>query len=126
MNCPQCNTSLPDSATFCYKCGTSTRSTAFSYLPEGVPAWPTTAPLSPFYTPGAPGQALAQDGEPGAASFKAAPAKQRRSTRSILLLVALLVLTPVVAILATLLTLSITRTIPLKTLTTSVHVPPVT
>jgi hypothetical protein len=125
MNCPQCNTSLPDSATFCYKCGTSMRSTAFSYLPEGVPAWPTTAPQSPFYTPGAPGQALGQDGEPGAPSFKAASAKQRRSTRSILLLVALFVLTPVVGILATLGTLWMNGTIPIKTVTTSVHVPPV-
>ncbi|HYL44503.1 MAG TPA: zinc-ribbon domain-containing protein, partial [Ktedonobacteraceae bacterium] len=95
MNCPQCNTSLPDSATFCYKCGTSTRSTAFSYLPEGTPAWPTTATHRPFYTPGAPGQVVAQNGEPAAASFKAASTKQRRSPRSILLLVALIVLTPV-------------------------------
>src|SRR5947207_795 len=105
MNCPQCNTSLPDSATFCYKCGTSTHSTAFSYLPEGAPAWPTTVPQSPFYTPGTTSQELVQGGEAGAASFKAAPAKQRRSTRSILLLVALFVLTPVIGILATLGTL---------------------
>ncbi|HET7640011.1 MAG TPA: zinc-ribbon domain-containing protein [Ktedonobacteraceae bacterium] len=125
MNCPQCNTSLPDSATFCYKCGTSTRSTAFSYLPEGTPAWPATAPQSPFYTPGAPGQVVAQNGEPGAASFKAASTKQRRSARSILLLVALIVLTPVIGILATLGTLWMNGTIPIKTVTTSVHVPPV-
>jgi zinc-ribbon domain len=125
MNCPQCNTSLPDSATFCYKCGTSTRSTAFSYLPEGTPAWPATAPQSPFYTPGAPGQVVAQNGEPAAASFKAASTKQRRSARSILLLVALIVLTPVIGILATLGTLWMNGTIPIKTVTTSVHVPPV-
>lgn len=125
MNCPQCNTSLPDSATFCYKCGTSTRSTAFSYLPEGTPAWPATAPQSPFYTPGAPGQVVAQNGEPAAASFKAASTKQRRSPRSILLLVALIVLTPVIGILATLGTLWMNGAIPIKTVTTSVHVPPV-
>ena len=125
MNCPQCNTSLPDSATFCYKCGTSTRSTAFSYLPEGTPAWPATAPQSPFYTPGAPGQVVAQNGEPAAASFKAASTKQRRSARSILLLVALIVLTPVIGILATLGTLWMNGAIPIKTVTTSVHVPPV-
>jgi hypothetical protein len=126
MNCPQCNTSLPDSATFCYKCGTSTHSTAFSYLPEGAPAWPTTAPQSPFYTPGTTSQELAQGGESGAASFKAAPAKRRRSTRSILLLVALFVLTPVIGILATLGTLWMNGEIPIKAVTTSVHVPPVT
>lgn len=125
MNCPQCNTSLPDSATFCYKCGTSTRSTAFSYLPEGTPAWPATAPQSPFYTPGAPGQVVAQNGELAAASFKAASTKQRRSARSILLLVALIVLTPVIGILATLGTLWMNGAIPIKTVTTSVHVPPV-
>src|SRR5258706_16468283 len=114
MNCPQCNTSLPDSATFCYKCGTSTRSTAFSYLPEGTPAWPTTAPQSPFYTPGATSEVSAQGDEP---PFKAGPAKRRRSTRSILLLVAIFVLTPVVGILATLGTLWTNGAIPIKAVT---------
>src|SRR5215471_2135850 len=41
MNCPQCNTELPDSAIFCVKCGSTIRQTSFSYLPSGAPAWPT-------------------------------------------------------------------------------------
>ena len=41
MNCPRCNTELPDSAIFCVNCGSTIRPAAFSYLPTGVPAWPT-------------------------------------------------------------------------------------
>src|SRR6266536_1137564 len=44
MNCPRCNTELPDSAIFCVKCGSTIRPASFSYLPTGVPAFPT-APL---------------------------------------------------------------------------------
>ena len=41
MNCPRCNTELPDSAIFCVNCGSTIRPASFSYLPTGVPAWPT-------------------------------------------------------------------------------------
>src|SRR5437763_8186396 len=41
MNCPRCNTELPDSAIFCVNCGSTIRPASFSYLPMGVPAWPT-------------------------------------------------------------------------------------
>ena len=41
MNCPRCNTELPDSAVFCVQCGSTIRPATFSYLPTGVPAWPT-------------------------------------------------------------------------------------
>jgi hypothetical protein len=41
MNCPRCNTELPDSAIFCVNCGTTIHPASFSYLPAGVPAWPT-------------------------------------------------------------------------------------
>lgn len=41
MNCPRCNTELPDSAIFCVNCGSTVRPASFSYLPTGVPAWPT-------------------------------------------------------------------------------------
>src|SRR5574340_1378173 len=41
MNCPQCNTDLPESAIFCTRCGSTIRQASFSYLPAGAPAWPT-------------------------------------------------------------------------------------
>lgn len=41
MNCPRCNTELPDSAIYCVNCGTTMHPASFSYLPAGVPAWPT-------------------------------------------------------------------------------------
>lgn len=41
MNCPRCNTELPDSAIFCVNCGTTMHPASFSYLPAGVPVWPT-------------------------------------------------------------------------------------
>jgi len=40
MNCPQCNTELPESAMYCNQCGSTIRQASFSYLPEGTPAWP--------------------------------------------------------------------------------------
>ncbi|MFL5628913.1 MAG: zinc ribbon domain-containing protein [Ktedonobacteraceae bacterium] len=124
MNCPQCNTNLPDSATFCYKCGSSIRPTTFSYLPEGTPAWPTTVPQSHFYTPGATSQVVPQ-GEHSGPTSKSAPSKPRRSARSILTVLALLLLTPIVGVLATLGTLWVNGAIPIKAVTTSVHAPKV-
>lgn len=52
MNCPRCNTELPDTATTCDVCGASTRPAQFSYLPSGVPSWPTTMPPNPPYGAG--------------------------------------------------------------------------
>lgn len=49
MTCPRCSADLPDSATFCQKCGTSLRPNAFSYLPEGTPTWPTMVPQNTSY-----------------------------------------------------------------------------
>jgi hypothetical protein len=40
MNCPKCNTELPNSAIFCVQCGSTIRPATFSYLPSGAPAWP--------------------------------------------------------------------------------------
>jgi hypothetical protein len=40
MNCPRCNTELPDSAQYCVRCGSTIRPVSFSYLPAGAPAWP--------------------------------------------------------------------------------------
>jgi hypothetical protein len=100
MNCPQCNTSLPDSATFCYKCGASTRQTTFSYLPAGTPAWPHTVPQNLFYKPDL-AKTIVQEGQSIVGGARS-PARSRRSTRGILLFVAFCVLTCLVGVLATL------------------------
>ncbi len=52
MNCPRCNTELPDSAIFCVNCGSTIRPASFSYLPAGVPAWPTELPKNAPYRTG--------------------------------------------------------------------------
>src|SRR5438270_13015816 len=93
MTCPQCSADLPDSATFCLKCGSNIRPVTFSYLPAGVPTWPTTIPERPFYGRVSTDQAL-QGGEHVAAA-KIMP-NPRRSARSILGIIALLILSPVV------------------------------
>lgn len=56
MNCPRCNTELPDSAVFCVQCGSTIRPATFSYLPTGVPAWPTEQLKGTHYTNGAPSE----------------------------------------------------------------------
>src|SRR5215467_10018720 len=50
MNCPRCNTELPDTATYCVQCGAPTSPASFSYLPAGAPPWPTSAPTNFSYT----------------------------------------------------------------------------
>lgn len=49
MNCPQCNNDVPEGSVFCPRCGASTRPAAFSYLPNGVPAWPTNTDERPAF-----------------------------------------------------------------------------
>ena len=49
MNCPRCNTELPDTATNCVQCGAPIHPASFSYLPEGTPPWPTSAPKNFSY-----------------------------------------------------------------------------
>ena len=56
MNCPRCNTELPDSAIFCVNCGSTIRPATFSYLPTGVPLWPTEPLKSTQYSIGAPSE----------------------------------------------------------------------
>lgn len=51
MFCPRCNRELSDSATICSQCGSpvsatsplQSRTSTFSYLPEGTPQWPASA-----------------------------------------------------------------------------------
>ena len=56
MNCPRCNTELPDSAIFCVQCGSTIRPASFSYLPTGVPAWPVEPLKSTQYRNGGPSE----------------------------------------------------------------------
>lgn len=49
MNCPRCNTELPDTATYCVQCGAPSRPASFSYLPAETPPWPTSAPKNFSY-----------------------------------------------------------------------------
>jgi len=56
MNCPRCNTELPDSAIFCVQCGSTIRPASFSYLPTGAPAWPKEPLKSSQFTNGAPSE----------------------------------------------------------------------
>ncbi len=56
MNCPRCKTELPDSAIFCVNCGSTMRPASFSYLPAGVPAWPTEIPKNAAYSTGSDSQ----------------------------------------------------------------------
>ncbi|MBE3562074.1 MAG: zinc ribbon domain-containing protein, partial [Ktedonobacteraceae bacterium] len=84
MRCPRCEAEIPDSATFCNRCGFSTRQgavAAFSYLPAGTPAWPTT----PLPRSQASAPMIQSTGAP------AAEGKARRSTASILLTIVLLI-----------------------------------
>jgi hypothetical protein len=102
MNCPQCNTILPDSATFCTRCGTSIRpgSFSFSYLPAGAPPWPMTVPPPSFFavsTPTATSSAQAAGQDVGVSAAPKA-SKPKRSTASALVLVALLILSPLLGI----------------------------
>src|SRR5689334_5228348 len=112
MNCPRCGTDLPDSATFCHKCGSSFPATSFSYLPEGTPAWPTKVPQNFSYTAGMIGASspLAHTAN-GQASLSAQSVQQRegenfpatgrqtrpqRSARSFLLIVGVLLLSALI------------------------------
>jgi len=81
MNCPRCNTELPDSAVFCVQCGSTIRPATFSYLPTGVPAWPTEQLKGTQYKSGAPSepaQFVVQNEASPVESSNAAPPKKKR------------------------------------------------
>lgn len=81
MNCPRCNTELPDLAVFCVQCGSTIRPATFSYLPTGVPAWPTEQLKDTHYTNGAPSESalfvVQSEASSGKSSY-AAPFKKNR------------------------------------------------
>jgi hypothetical protein len=79
MNCPRCNTELPDSAIFCVQCGSTIHPASFSYLPKGVPAWPTEPLKSTQYrseAPSDPAQYVAQGEANSVVSSNAASPKK--------------------------------------------------
>ena len=84
MNCPQCNTELPNSAIYCVQCGSTIHSAAFSYLPTGAPAWPKeplkSSPNSPYknVAPSEPEQYVVQGEASSIASSRAATSKKKR------------------------------------------------
>ena len=80
MNCPRCNTELPDSAIFCVKCGSTLRPASFSYLPAGVSDWPTNAPQNLPYASGPdvrPAPSVQQEESPDVAKSAVRPKKSR-------------------------------------------------
>lgn len=99
MKCSQCSTELPGTSTFCPHCGSSTdtRQTAtFSYLPPDTPPWPTQVPTQ------LPAMAEAAAHTPTA--FRAPPNQRTKATppkRSIIGIIAVLVLTPLIGALIT-------------------------
>jgi hypothetical protein len=99
MTCPQCKADLPESATFCYKCGSPIRPVAFSYLPAGTPPWPTSVPARSSYDPEAALQSRMQEEQNFAEKITSRP---RRSPKRMAGILALLILVPIVGIGATL------------------------
>jgi hypothetical protein len=92
MTCSHCQAELPDSAATCPQCGTATQQgqpTTFSYLPAGTPPWPTTVPARLPHTLESP---TATAGSVSSSKTE----KPKRSLRSILLAVAILVLIPII------------------------------
>lgn len=98
MNCPQCNNDVPEGSVFCPRCGASTRPAAFSYLPRGVPAWPTGVGERPAYATATDTMA----GPPTTAfsSEKVTP-RQPKSAGAILSIVAAVILIPLFGAAAT-------------------------
>lgn len=93
MKCSQCQNEVLDSAAFCPSCGSTIASDApksFSYLPAGIPPWPTTVPSHFSSHEGAP--ALTAN-----TSQAASGGKSGRSALGVALTSALLILTPLLA-----------------------------
>jgi hypothetical protein len=99
MTCLQCSTDLPESATFCYKCGSPVRPVAFSYLPAGSPPWPTSiAAAAPHHA-----ESEYQDNVQTEQHFgeKLTP-RPKRSMKQVISIIAVLILVPLVGVGATL------------------------
>ena len=92
MNCPNCNANLPDSASFCYSCGSSIRSNTFSYLPEGAPPWPSNDRMASYSSLGVvplqPSQAAHAPSSEMDRPVEASPAPGKRTVRNMLVALA--------------------------------------
>lgn len=92
MRCYRCNAEMPDSAMICPRCGSPAHQSVaatYSYLPAGTPPWPTTIPQRSSQSPAPP-----PDIQPAR--------RTRRSAGKILLTLAIVILTPLIGIGATL------------------------
>ncbi|GCE19506.1 zinc ribbon domain-containing protein [Dictyobacter kobayashii] len=99
MKCSQCSAELPDTTTFCPRCGTSTytsRASNFSYLPPGTPPWPTSVPQQ---LPNVIDGQVASSTSPLTA--KNATPKAGRKTGNVIGVIAVLVVAPLIAALVT-------------------------
>jgi hypothetical protein len=109
MNCSRCQADLPDSATFCPRCGTSTPpgQPGFSYLPAGTPPWPSTVPQkNPYYSQSASAVQSAES------STTRPEKKSGRSGGSVLLAIGVIILVPLIGALATIASLYAKGTFP--------------
>ncbi len=98
MNCSRCQADLPDSATFCPRCGTSTQpgQPGFSYLPAGTPPWPSTVPQESYLSQSASAV------QPAESASTRPEKKAGLSGRGILLAIAVVILVPLIGAVVTL------------------------
>ncbi len=107
MVCSQCTIELPTTATTCSQCGSSIphgQANTFTYLPPGVPAWPTSVPAH------LPNLVEATTDQSSMAATKAnvkIGTQAKSSMPRAINLILILVITPLLGILATLGMLSI-------------------
>jgi hypothetical protein len=115
MNCSRCRADLPDTATFCPRCGATTPQmqpvgggssaasynlpNTFSYLPAGAPPWPTTIPQRSVYA----SPAVSQPKEVSAVK----PTRSKTTMRGVLVALAVVILVPLIGSLVTLTSLYI-------------------
>ena len=123
MTCPQCNTELPETATFCHACGSPVRTVTFSYLPPGTPAWPATVPPLSVTASGAYTQAAQEFDGSSTAATKPLASRPKRSMRSVLFITALFILVPLIGIGTTLGTLWYNGDFPTRTVNASLALP---
>lgn len=107
MNCPRCQTELPDSATFCTTCGSVVRQNtqtlqnvqpSFSYLPPGTPPWPTTVPQGFSYA----SRPLTSANSTSAGSEEQHVTRTKLPTRTIAIIASVLILMPIIGAIFTL------------------------
>jgi hypothetical protein len=94
MKCSRCAAELPDSSTYCSRCGAANptgqlTTSGFSYLPAGAPPWPASVPGR--YQYGAGASAPVQSSEPRLTERSGRSALGTLMTVVLILLISLLV-----------------------------------